>query len=275
MGEHILPVFQLAGSPPYRRRPAGAFGGNCGGQRMVERGTWPRPHVSSPLRQTLRPAPTAPRTWATTTSPPLMPSATQDRRRFLPQQMLVDHEVDHAGQPRISLPARHAHRVRGALSVVTLNSPSPKDMRCARSDKDRPSSSAADAPFTKRCRQRQYARQPNGVERRLSSICLRLTVSCWLKCSPIRQASLFAEQNNGYLLQNFFKAIYRSGDQVDPQALGRVAAINTLDANGRPQFIHSATYEELIAAFGMTPEAIANAVENEIARRSGRERGNP
>ena len=33
----------------------------------------------------------------------------------------------------------------------------------------------------------------------------------------------------------------------------RVMAINTLDADGRPHFIHSGTYEELIEAFGLTP----------------------
>jgi transketolase len=83
---------------------------------------------------------------------------------------------------------------------------------------------------------------------------------------------VFAEQNNGYLLQKFFKVLYRSRDQVDAQALKRVVAINTLDANGLPQFIHSATYEELTAAFGMTPEAIADTVESEIAFRIGQEK---
>jgi transketolase len=83
------------------------------------------------------------------------------------------------------------------------------------------------------------------------------------------------EQNNGYLLQNLLKVFYRSRDQVDSQALKRVVAINTLDANGFPQFIHSATYEELTAAYGMTSAAIADTVESELVRRTGRERGNP
>jgi transketolase C-terminal domain/subunit len=83
---------------------------------------------------------------------------------------------------------------------------------------------------------------------------------------------VFVEQNNGYLLQNLLKVIYRSRDQLDSKALKRVVAINTLDANGFPQFIHSATYEELIAAYGMTPEAIADTVENEIALRTRQEK---
>ena len=37
-------------------------------------------------------------------------------------------------------------------------------------------------------------------------------------------------------------------------------AINTLDADGRPRFIHSGTYEELIEAFGLTPSHIASAI---------------
>jgi transketolase C-terminal domain/subunit len=78
---------------------------------------------------------------------------------------------------------------------------------------------------------------------------------------------VFAEQNNGYLWQNALKAIYRSRDKVQPEALQRIVTINTLDANGRPQFIHSATYDELIAAFGMTPKAIADTIEARIAER--------
>ena len=42
-------------------------------------------------------------------------------------------------------------------------------------------------------------------------------------------------------------------------------AINTLDAAGRPQFIHSGTYEELTEAFGLTPAQIARAVRTRIA----------
>lgn len=78
---------------------------------------------------------------------------------------------------------------------------------------------------------------------------------------------LFVEQNNGYLWQNFLKAVYRNREKVQPGFLERVATINTLDANGRPQFIHSATYEELVAAFGMTPEVIADTLENKLANR--------
>jgi transketolase len=59
-----------------------------------------------------------------------------------------------------------------------------------------------------------------------------------------------AEQNNGYILQNVLKVVYRHCPDVATSALQRILAINTLDADGRPRFIHSGTYKELIAAFG-------------------------
>jgi transketolase len=75
-----------------------------------------------------------------------------------------------------------------------------------------------------------------------------------------------AEQNNGYILQNLFKVVYRRCPDVATSALQRILAINTLDADGRPRFIHSGTYEELIAAFGLTPTQIANAVIDRLAQ---------
>jgi transketolase len=71
-----------------------------------------------------------------------------------------------------------------------------------------------------------------------------------------------AEQNNGYILQNLLKVHYRRITRKRTGALGRMLAINTLDAEGRPRFIHSGTYEELIEAFGLTPAEIAKAVRD-------------
>lgn len=75
---------------------------------------------------------------------------------------------------------------------------------------------------------------------------------------------IFAEQNNGYLWQNFLKVLYRHRDDADVKGLSRISTINTLDAEGNKQFIHSATYEELIEVFGLTPTAISNAVQKAI-----------
>jgi transketolase len=75
---------------------------------------------------------------------------------------------------------------------------------------------------------------------------------------------LIAEQNNGYLWQNFLKVLFRHRSTESLQGLKRVQTINTLDASGNKQFIHSATYEELVEAFGLTPAAIAAAVKQAI-----------
>ena len=75
-----------------------------------------------------------------------------------------------------------------------------------------------------------------------------------------------AEQNNGFILQNLLKLRYRRGGQAsrDP---GNVLSINTLDVDGRPQFIHSGTYEELIHAFGLAPAQIAAAIAERVRSR--------
>lgn len=70
---------------------------------------------------------------------------------------------------------------------------------------------------------------------------------------------VFAEQNNGYLWLNFGKVLYRRRDKVQGKA-GPVLTINTLDRDGKPQFIHSATYEELIEVFGLSAAALARRV---------------
>jgi transketolase len=71
-----------------------------------------------------------------------------------------------------------------------------------------------------------------------------------------------AEQNNGFILQNLQKIAYRRGLRASSH---RMLAINTLDASGRPQFIHSGTYEELTEAFGLTPAQIARAIRTRVA----------
>jgi len=69
---------------------------------------------------------------------------------------------------------------------------------------------------------------------------------------------IFAEQNNGYIWQNFLKVLYRH--RKTSADLSRVKTINTLDPDGRPRFIHSGTYEELTEAFGLTGAQIAESV---------------
>jgi transketolase len=73
---------------------------------------------------------------------------------------------------------------------------------------------------------------------------------------------IFAEQNNGYIWQNFLKVLYRH--RKESADLARVGTINTLDSQGRPRFIHSGTYEELVEAFGLTAAQIAESIEKQV-----------
>ena len=68
---------------------------------------------------------------------------------------------------------------------------------------------------------------------------------------------IVAEQNNGYIWQNLLKVLWRRGNTVNPD---RIRAINTLDSEGRAQFIHSGTYEELLSAFELSGELIARRI---------------
>ena len=52
--------------------------------------------------------------------------------------------------------------------------------------------------------------------------------------------------------------------------IASVLDINTLDRDGKPQFIHSGTYEELIEAFGLTAQHIASAVMGALKARGSR-----
>jgi hypothetical protein len=72
-----------------------------------------------------------------------------------------------------------------------------------------------------------------------------------------------AEQNNGYLLQSLQRLTSRH-----PQAAvwDRVLSINTLAADGRPRFIHSGTYEELLQAFGLSPKQLGHAIRDRLGR---------
>ncbi|MEO8484057.1 MAG: transketolase C-terminal domain-containing protein [Acidobacteriota bacterium] len=77
-----------------------------------------------------------------------------------------------------------------------------------------------------------------------------------------------AEQNNGFILQRFLKLLYRRHN-ANWSGVGRLLSINTLDESGRPQFIHSGTYEELIEAFGLTPARLAEAIRARLRPSSG------
>ena len=81
---------------------------------------------------------------------------------------------------------------------------------------------------------------------------------------------VFAEQNNGYIWQNFLKALYRHRKNLRAGDLDRVTAINALDPQGRPRFIHSGTYEELIEVFGLSAARLARRVMDLSAKGGNR-----
>jgi transketolase len=75
-----------------------------------------------------------------------------------------------------------------------------------------------------------------------------------------------AEQNNGFIWQNFMKTLYHRRNEVGCDHLKQVEAINTLTSDGHAQFIHSGTYEQLVAAFGLSPAQLAETVLNRLKR---------
>ncbi|MGH9352767.1 MAG: hypothetical protein ACRD2G_11505 [Terriglobia bacterium] len=77
-----------------------------------------------------------------------------------------------------------------------------------------------------------------------------------------------AEQNNGYIWQNYLKVLFRNRKPFGWDGGHRVVTLNTLTAQGRPQFIHSGTYEELIDAFGLSAQKIAATLRAQASSRN-------
>jgi transketolase len=73
---------------------------------------------------------------------------------------------------------------------------------------------------------------------------------------------IFAEQNNGYIWQRFLKVLYKYRRDTGADNLKNISTINMLDKSGNAQFIHSATYEELVDVFGLSSASIARYVSD-------------
>lgn len=69
---------------------------------------------------------------------------------------------------------------------------------------------------------------------------------------------VIAEQNNGYIWSEYRKVLFRSKETVDTK---RLVPINTLDEYGRPRFIHSATYSQLLNQSGLASHQLARRVK--------------
>lgn len=72
----------------------------------------------------------------------------------------------------------------------------------------------------------------------------------------------FTEQNNGILWSALAKLMLQRPPASRHASLVR---INTLTADGEPTFIHSATYEQLLRRFGLSPEQIAASVRRTLS----------
>jgi len=77
---------------------------------------------------------------------------------------------------------------------------------------------------------------------------------------------VFAEQNNGYIWQNCLKVLARRGRQWNDTS--RLMAVNALTSEGKPQFIHSGTYEELLDAFALSPAKLARSISDRLRSRT-------
>ena len=74
---------------------------------------------------------------------------------------------------------------------------------------------------------------------------------------------VIAEQNNGFIWPEFQKTLFKQEKAFD---ISRLLPINCLDADGRPQFIHSATYEELLHKFSLAPSQLVGKIKEKCGR---------
>jgi len=70
---------------------------------------------------------------------------------------------------------------------------------------------------------------------------------------------LVAEQNNGYLWTYFRKVLFRRPEVKTANLI----PVNLLGPDGRPRFLHSATYDELLETNGLAPKQLAARLAGE------------
>jgi transketolase C-terminal domain/subunit len=87
---------------------------------------------------------------------------------------------------------------------------------------------------------------------------------CELYESPAKV--IVAEQNNGFLWQAFQRVLWKRFPNLSP---GRIAAVNVRDEQGNPHFVHSATYQQLLDRYGLSPLQLAARVKLELRRPAG------
>lgn len=73
-----------------------------------------------------------------------------------------------------------------------------------------------------------------------------------------------AEQNNGFIWHEIGRLLLRTSAAVK---LDNCMAINVNKADGSYQYVHSATYGQLLSRFGLDPENMAEAVERRLEKK--------
>ena len=75
---------------------------------------------------------------------------------------------------------------------------------------------------------------------------------CLMRLCRSGKLIVFAEQNNGYLWQNAARTAATHGTHFE-----RILSVNALKPDGKAQYIHSGTYEQLLEAFSLSPARLA------------------
>ena len=70
-----------------------------------------------------------------------------------------------------------------------------------------------------------------------------------------------AEQNNGYLWSKVRKVLFAAGGTIDTTNLHPI----NLTGGGEPQYVHSGTYDELAAHFGLDADSLAQTIERTLS----------
>ena len=70
---------------------------------------------------------------------------------------------------------------------------------------------------------------------------------------------IIAEQNNGYIIRHLKEFVFNDSKLIDTS---RIISINALDSEGKPRFIHSGTYQELLQYCGLSSKQLVEKIKN-------------
>lgn len=82
-----------------------------------------------------------------------------------------------------------------------------------------------------------------------------------IKLSKSGKYLIIAEQNNGYIIRHLKEFVFNDSKSIDTS---RIISINALDAEGKPRFIHSGTYQELLQYCGLSAKQLVEKIKNTL-----------